>query len=147
MILLDTNVFVRLVRPGDPQCTMVRNAVHALLVRGEKLVIVPQNLYEFWAVATRAAGPPPVRNGLSITVAQAGRWLQFFQRRFTLLPDQEALVTTWRMLVETHGITGFRAHDVRLVAAMQTHGIDRLLTLNAADFRGLPITIVDPNNP
>ena len=43
--------------------------------------------------------------------------------------------------------TGFRAHDVRLVAAMQSYGITRLLTFNGAHFRGMPITIIDPASP
>ena len=50
-------------------------------------------------------------------------------------------------LIEAYGVTGFRAHDVRLVAAMQSYGISRLLTFNAADFRDLPVTLLDPANP
>src|SRR6266404_4413297 len=48
-----------------------------------------------------------------------------------------------------HGIVGFRAHDVRLVAAMQTYGIAQLLTFNAADFRGFAVVILDsqPEGP
>ena len=121
------------------------NTSLALSRQGERLIIVPQNLYEFWAVATRARGAPPAgRNGLGMTVSQAGHWLRFFQRRFTLLPDREELTGVWQGLVEAHNVTGFRAHDVRLVAAMQCYGISHLLTLNAADFRGFPITILDP---
>lgn len=51
------------------------------------------------------------------------------------------------MLVESYGVTGFRAHDVRLVAAMQSYGIARLLTFNVAHFRSLPVTILDPASP
>jgi predicted nucleic acid-binding protein len=79
--------------------------------------------------------------------AQAGQWLRFFQRPFTLLPDREQLASLWQALVEAHGITGFRAHDARLVAAMQSYGLDRLLTFNSAHFRGLPVTILDPAQP
>lgn len=79
-----------------------------------------------------------------MTVAQAEHWLRFFQRRFTLLVDRQELVAFWQALVEAHGVTGFRSHDVRLVAAMQTYGITRLLTFNAAHFRALPVTILDP---
>jgi hypothetical protein len=82
-----------------------------------------------------------------MTPAQAGQWLRFFRRRFVLLYDRDDLSSLWQALVETHGVTGFRAHDVRLVAAMQSYGITRLLTFNAADFRGLPVTILDPATP
>jgi len=44
-------------------------------------------------------------------------------------------------------VIGFRAHDVRLVAAMQSYAITRLLTFNIAHFRGLPVTILDPATP
>src|SRR6202049_3168866 len=121
MILLDTNLLTRMTRSHDPRSTVARAAIQTLLARGERLIVVPQNLYEFWAVATRPPGPPPAgRNGLGMTPAQAGHWLRFFRRRFTLLPDREELSTLWQALVEARGVTGFRAHDVRLVAAMQS---------------------------
>jgi predicted nucleic acid-binding protein len=145
MILLDTNVLARMTRSRDPQSGVARAAIQTLLGQGERLIVAPQNLYEFWAVATRPPGAPPAgRNGLGMTPSQAGNWLRFFQRRFTLLPDREELTRLWQTLVETHNVTGFRAHDVRLVAAMQSYGITRLLTFNLAHFRGMPVTILDP---
>jgi predicted nucleic acid-binding protein len=148
MILLDTNLLTRMTRSHDPQSGVARAAIQTLRGRGERLIVVPQNLYEFWAVATRAPGAPPAGgNGLGMTPAQAGHWVRFFRRRFVLLHDREELSSLWQALVETHGVTGFRAHDARLVAAMQSYAISRLLTFNAADFRGLPITILDPASP
>jgi hypothetical protein len=115
------------------------------VARGERLIAVPQNFFEFWAVATRLPGPPPAGlNGLGMTTIQAAHWVRFFQRRFTLLPDREDLSILWLSLVEAHGVTGFRAHDVRLVAAMQGYGVTQMLTFNGDHFRGLPITVLDP---
>lgn len=148
MILLDTNLLIRMARSRDPQSGLTRAAIHTLLGRGERLIVVPQNLYEFWAVATRSPGAPPAgQNGLGMTPAQAAHWLRFFRRRFALLPDREELTRLWQTLVEAHGVTGFRAHDVRLVAAMQSYGITRLLTFNPGHFRHLPVTILDPTAP
>jgi len=148
MILLDTNLLTRITRSRDPQSGVARTAIQTLLGRGERLILVPQNLYEFWAVATRPPGAPPAgSNGLGMTPAQAAHWLRFFKRRFTLLHDREDLSSLWQALVETHGVTGFRAHDVRLVAAMQSYGITQLLTFNTDHFRGLPVTILDPAMP
>jgi predicted nucleic acid-binding protein len=145
MILLDTNLLTRVTRSSDPSAGVARSATRTLFGRGERLIVVPQNLYEFWAVATRPPGPPPAgRNGLGMTPAQAAHWVRFFRCRFALLPDRDDLSIRWLTLAESHGITGFRAHDVRLVAAMQSYGVTHLLTLNAADFRGFPITVVDP---
>jgi predicted nucleic acid-binding protein len=145
VILLDTNLLGRITDSTDPQHVMARRAIHTLLSRAERLMIVPQNLYEFWAVATRKPGPPPSgQNGLGMTPDQASHWLRYFQRRFTLLPDREDLLDQWHELVSTLGITGFRSHDARLVAAMNTYGITRLLTFNAHDFKRFPIELLDP---
>src|SRR5437879_774039 len=115
MILLDTNLLTRMTRLRDPQSGVARAAIQTLRGRRERLILVPQNLYEFWAVATRSAGAPPTgSNGLGMTPAQAGHWLRFFKRRFTLLYDREELSTLWQALVEAHAVTGFRSHDVRL---------------------------------
>jgi predicted nucleic acid-binding protein len=148
MILLDTNLLTRMTRAHDSQSGVARSAIQTLLGRGELLIVVPQNLYEFWTVATRPAGAPPGgRNGLGMTPAQAANWVRFFQRRFTLLPDRDVLSSLWLALVEANGVTGFRSHDARLVAAMQSYGITRLLTFDTGDFRGLPVTVVDPAMP
>lgn len=145
MILLDTNLLTRMTRSHEPQSGVARAAIQTLLQRRERLIVVPQNLYEFWAVATRPAGPPPAgRNGLGMTAVQAGLWLRFFRRRFILLPDREELSTLWQELVESHVVTGIRAHDIRLVAAMRSYGISRLLTFNASDFCDLGVVILDP---
>jgi predicted nucleic acid-binding protein len=145
MILLDTNLLTRMTRSHEPQSGVARAAIQTLLQRRERLIVVPQSLYEFWAVATRPSGPPPAgRNGLGMTAVQAGHWLRFFRRRFTLLPDREEVSTLWQELVERHVVMGIRAHDVRLVAAMQSYGITRLLTFNVLDFRDLGVAILDP---
>jgi predicted nucleic acid-binding protein len=145
MILLDTNILGRITDSTDPQCRVTRHAIHALLAKQERLTVVPQNLYEFWATATRAPGPPPTgQNGLGMMPARASQWLGFFQRRFTLLPDREELLPRWHDLVRRLGITGIRAYDARLVAAMQTYGIERLLTFNAEHFRRFSITVIEP---
>jgi predicted nucleic acid-binding protein len=145
MILLDTNLLIRMTRASDSGSDVARRAIQSLVAKGERLIIIPQNLYEFWAVATRPSGAPPTgRNGLGMTANQAGQWLRFFRRRFVLLHDRDNLSSLWQELVERYGITGFRAHDVRLVAAMQSYGIPELLTFNSADFRSLGIVVRDP---
>ena len=145
MILLDTNVLGRLTHPDDPQCAAAAGRCIPCSRAAYRLVIVPQNLYEFWAIATRRPGPPPGgSNGLGMTPVQAGQWARFFRRRFTLLPDAPDLPQRRLELVDAHGVLGFRSHDARLVAAMQIHQIPQLLTFNAADFRKFPISVLDP---
>jgi len=145
VILLDTNLLVRVTNATDPHCDVARSAIHRMTGGGERLIIVPQNLYEFWAVATRRPGAQPAgQNGLGMTCEQASQWLAFFQRRFMLLPDRNDLSARWHGLVKQLGIRGFRSHDARLVAAMESYGIARLLTFNSEDFKRFAITVVDP---
>jgi len=147
MILVDTNLLGRMTNSADPQCALTRQAVHRLLARRERLIVFPQNLYEFWAAATRKPGPPPAgQNGLGMTCEQAGQWLNFFQRRFTLLADRTELFDCWHALVKALGIKGIKSYDARLAASMQTYGISQLLTFNASDFKNFSITIIDPSS-
>jgi hypothetical protein len=60
--LVDTNILLRSLNPDDPQYEAAANALAKLRVRNETLCIVPQNLIEFWAVATR----PINKNGLGM---------------------------------------------------------------------------------
>jgi len=145
MILLDTNVLVRMTDSDDPQCAVASGTIHLLFARHERIAIVPQNLYEFWAVATRKAGlPPSGQNGLGMTTNQTSQWLRFFQRRFELFHDKEDLIGLWHHLVKKFDITGAKSHDARLVAAMQSHGIASLFTFNSGHFRSFPVTLLDP---
>jgi len=96
-------------------------------------------------VATRPIGVPPAgQNGLGMTNNQASQWLGFFQRRFILLPDRDDLPSRWHHLVKTLGIRGFRAHDVRFIAAMECYGITQLLAFNGKDFDGFAVSVIDP---
>ncbi|HEV7668914.1 MAG TPA: hypothetical protein VGS22_10340 [Thermoanaerobaculia bacterium] len=81
-----------------------------------------------------------------MTPSQAAHWLRFFQRRFTLLPDREELSRLWMALVEARSVTGFRAHDARLVAAMQSYGALGCLRSTSIT-RTLPVAILDPASP
>ncbi len=145
MILVDTNILGRLTDSTDPQCGIARSAVQSLHARHERIIIVPQICYEFWAVATRKLGPHPTgENGLGMTPAQASQWLRYFARRFTILMDHEDLLSRWHEMVTTMGIRGGRSHDARLAAAMLTYGIKQLLTFNAIHFRRFPIRVMDP---
>jgi len=93
------NLLTRMTRSHDPQSGVARRRFNAPR-RRERLIVVPQNLYEFWAVAPSAWTAAVGRNGLGMTAVQAGHWLRFFRRRFTLLPDVKSCATfgrnSWR---------------------------------------------------
>ena len=98
---------------------------------GEKLVIVPQILVEFWVVATR----PKSVNGLGLTIEETERELENLQKVFTLLPENAQVFDEWKTLAVKHKVSGKPTHNTRIVAAMMVHKIENILTLNPNDFK------------
>lgn len=140
-ILVDTNILIRIAEPQHPQNPIAIQSVERLLAVGELLHLVPQNIYEFWVVATR----PLDQNGLGMSVEIAAAKIDELLASHLLLSDLPAIFPRWRELVTGHACKGKPAHDARIVAAMNIHGIDRLLTFNVKDFKRFAgITVVDP---
>jgi predicted nucleic acid-binding protein len=141
LILLDTNILLRYASAADPAFATVDMAINALHASGEVLCVVPQNVYEFWATATR----PTVSNGLGLSVSECQVQVARIKRLFRLIPDLPTLFAEWETLVVAHACHGRVSYDARIVAAMRTYGITRLLTYNAADFARFPgLIILDP---
>ncbi len=144
MILVDANILLRYANSADPSYPIVDSAIRTLSGRGRQLHIVPQNLYEFWAAATR----PISANGLGLSTAECVAAMGRVVRLFPLLPDQPTLLAEWKSLVVAHQCQGKVSHDARLVAAMRTHGLTDILTFNVGDFRRYTgLTIIDPAKP
>jgi len=65
---------------------------------------------------------------------------------FPLLPDTPAIYPAWESLVVRYGVTSKPAHDARLVAALQVHGLTGILTFDRAGFsRYAGIEVVHPS--
>lgn len=142
-VLADTNILVRCIHRKDPFHKAAVGAIRSLRNSGTTVCIVPQNIYELWAVATR----PSHSNGLALTPQQADRIISRLEQIFILIRDTPAVYDEWRRLVAAHSTSGKAAHDARLVAAMSVHGINHLLTFNIADFKRYPaITVLSPNS-
>jgi predicted nucleic acid-binding protein len=140
-VLIDTNVLVRLAHHGSPQQQIADDALNSLKAAQHALRLVPQVIYEFWAVASR----PVDRNGLGLPVAAVNSLINEWQVLFPVLRDERAILGTWQQLALQYGVRGKQAHDARIVAAMQRHGLTQILTFNGADFqRYAGITILDP---
>jgi predicted nucleic acid-binding protein len=141
VILVDTNFLLRHTRTADPFYATVDAAVVALQARGEVLCVVPQVVYEFWAAATR----PQSANGLGLSIPECQTRIARVKLLCHLLPDQPTLFVEWEGLVGAYACHGRVSYDARLVAAMRTHGLTRLLTFNGADFARFPgVTVLDP---
>jgi predicted nucleic acid-binding protein len=141
-VLADTNILVRGVHRKEAGHREALQALRALRDRGDRICIVPQNLYEFWVVATR----PIQSNGLALTPAQAGRMTYRVEEVCSLLRDTPAIYDEWRRLVALYAVSGKNSHDARLVAAMKIHSITHILTFNSPDFARYPeITVIEPS--
>jgi predicted nucleic acid-binding protein len=136
-----TNVLLRSIDDGHVAQPIAQKGLFALRDRGEILSIFPQNLVEFWAVATR----PLANNGLGWSVDRAKQELASLKNLFVLLSDTDAILPEWERLVVFHLVIGKQAHDARLVASMLVHSVTHLLTFNTNDFkRFTEITVVNP---
>jgi predicted nucleic acid-binding protein len=139
--LVDTNILLRSLYPEHPHYAAAENSLAALRLRNEPLCIAPQNLIEFWAVATR----PRQDNGLGMTTTRAAGEISALRRLFRLLPSTPEVLETWQTLVVTLKVSGKQTHDAHLVALMQVNAVNSILTFNTGHFtRFTGITVLDP---
>ena len=141
--LVDTNVLLRSVQQTHPMQLDSSRSLNLLIHHGEVVSVIPQNLIEFWAVATR----PTLNNGLGMSVEEATQHLAVFKITFDLFPDTDSIFKKWEQLVTQHQVLGKQVDDARLVAAMSVHNLTHLLTFNGGDFkRFTEITVVNPRD-
>lgn len=141
--LVDSNVLLRLSQPNNQHHKSARQAIINIRLSREQISIVPQNLIEFWAVATR----PVQHNGLGLDIAKTQFEIRKFKRLFKFESDGPEVYSRWEYLVGKYRVLGKNVHDAKLVAAMLEHGISHLLTFNFKDFkRYSEITVVSPED-
>ncbi|MBE9249421.1 type II toxin-antitoxin system VapC family toxin [Dolichospermum sp. LEGE 00240] len=141
--LVDTNILLRLVQKNSPIHLDTQRAILKLKKQGEFLCIIPQNIIEFWAVATR----PLDKNGLGLSITQAEEESEKLKKIFILELDTPQIFTEWESLVIKYQVMGKQVHDARLAAAMVAHNITHLLTFNVDDFKRFSdIVVVDPRS-
>ena len=129
-VLADTNVLARLLNPADPTQPIVLAALAQLDQAGHEVCLVHQVLYELWVVCTR----PEPENGMGFPPAEAHAAIQRATEFFRPLRDERGVFDRWSSLVVETSVCGKAAHDARLAAAMQRHGVSHLLTFNVRHF-------------
>jgi predicted nucleic acid-binding protein len=129
--LLDSNILLRISKSDDPQSAVIVHALRTLVGQGVRLCYTSQTLAEFWNASTR----PVERNGFGLSVAETDRLARVIERDFELLPDSRETHERWRALLVAHNVQGVQVHDARIAANMYVHGVGRLLTINARDFK------------
>jgi predicted nucleic acid-binding protein len=129
-LLIDTNVLLRLADHRSPEHSIAETAIEHLLASNAGLFISAQVLVEFWVVATR----PDSVNGLGWSTETPADAIRALRDQFPLLAETPDVPDRWFELVDRCQVAGKRAHDAWLAALVVTHGIDRVLTFNTADF-------------
>jgi len=140
-LLIDTGVLLRAFDASSPEYRTIRQALRAIWLRQESLVIALQNLAEFWNVSTR----PMDRNGYGLSLERAAKRLSTIEAICEVLIEDDQTFGIWKGLLATNSITGVAVHDARLASVMLANGITTIVTLNAQDFRRYHgITVVTP---
>ncbi len=127
---LDTNILLRLAVAEHAFHDVTMAAVGRLRHAGWHAVLLPQIVYEFWAVATRSTAA----NGLSLETSKVNDLIDDVVAKVAVLPDDVEVFRMWRHLARTYAVTGVNSHDMRIVAAMLRHELPSLLTANPRDF-------------
>ncbi len=141
-MLVDTSVLIRTLQPHHPLYIPADRAIRLLPQQGRELHILAQNLIELWTVATRPVG----ENGLGMTAVEAASELEKIKGMFPFLPETPAIYPAWETLVIQHQVMGKHAHDARLVAGMQAHGLTAILTFDRTGFSRYPgIEVIHPD--
>ena len=129
-VLVDTNILLRSAQPNHPLCSQGTYAVSKLLRQKDSVFFCPQNIAEFWNVATR----PADRNGLGLSHEEVSREVASIEESLTLLPDVPAVYAAWKRIVHGYKVQGVRVYDARLVAVMSVYAVETILSFNSADF-------------
>src|SRR5437667_6290111 len=113
MILVDTNVLLRLIQIGHPHQQPALDAITLLRTRdGERFITCPQVLYEMYAVCTRPLDAP--NPGLGLSPQAAMSQLQTAQHQFPAGPEPAEILSRWKNLVVRYAVVGKSTHDARL---------------------------------
>jgi predicted nucleic acid-binding protein len=134
-VLADTNVWLRLADTHALQHAEVKQCVVRLLSMRAHLFLVPQNIVEFWAVATR----PIDANGLGWAAERTALEISNIRAQFVLLPENERIFDRWLEIVTLEQIKGKRMHDARLAAQLSVHGIFAPSHVQRSGFRQVSV--------
>lgn len=138
--LLDANILLRAATKTSAQHSVTVEAMTALTGQGHDLVITPQVLFEFWAVASR----PLDVNGFEWPTADVRDAIDRLLERFPLILEPSTVFPEWLQLATGSQVIGKKAHDARLAALCRIESL-ALLTFNTPDFRRFGISAVSPD--
>lgn len=132
MIGLDATTLIAFELREHPLHHNVRNGVRSAVASGTGFALADQTLWEFLHVVTdsrRFASPLKMEDALT----RANRWLN--SREVTHLESSREAAEWTLKWMQDFGLGRQRILDTSLAAAFHVHGVSRIATANAADFR------------
>jgi predicted nucleic acid-binding protein len=129
-IFLDTNVLVAATADAHPSHATASTLVARLVAERAPMAISGQICREFLSVMTRQ----PLGAARALTVDEAIRALDRWRAGCVVLREDQAVLAEFLDLVRKHDVKGKQVHDANIVATMRANGVQRLATLNVADF-------------
>ena len=100
--LIDTSVLIGTVQTGSARHFHAMTAVATLFGGEDALCIVPQNIIEFWAVATR----PRDANGLGLSITDTQNEIDKIKLQFILKNEDSTIFVNWEKLVADYSVIG-----------------------------------------
>ena len=141
---VDTNILIYAAVPAAPHHRAALSTLSDLEAAGTSLWISHQVIREYLAVLSRPQGFTPPLDA-QILAGDAER----LEDRFQVAEDGPSVTARLLLLLRTFRVGGKQVHDANIVATMQVHGIPKLLTHNAQDFRRfapmIEVATLDPH--
>jgi predicted nucleic acid-binding protein len=129
-VFVDTNVLIYATRGTASEHAAAQTALARLEGEGRRLWISVQILREYLAAVTRPQAAAP-----AMPIGTAIADVQRFRQVFHVAEDRSVVLDRLLALLGAHYGAGRQIHDTNIVATILEHGIHRLLTFNATDFR------------
>ena len=130
-VFVDTNVLLAATTPSRGLHRRALTVLNDWPNLGWRLCASGQILREYLVVATRPADV----NGLGLAVPNALENVSAFRTRMRWLNERQPVARRLLSLVAETDCRGKQIHDANIVATALEHGVDRLVTANANDFR------------
>ena len=129
-VFIDTNILVYAKLAAAPLHGLALQRLAALQANQSlTLWVSRQVLREYIATMTRPGIVVP-----TVPIVALISDVRDFTRRFHVADDTRSVTDRLLRIIEQKGVSGKQIHDANIVATMQAHGIDQLLTHNVADF-------------
>jgi predicted nucleic acid-binding protein len=129
-IFVDTNVLVYASNKLSPWYLISKQTLDIMKKEGIEIILSPQVLREYLAVTTRMASINQTDDIKGILAN-----VETFQKEFKVVEENHFMLHKLIAILEKIPVAGKQIHDASIVAIMQHHNIQHLLTHNVDDFK------------